>query len=139
MALQKIDVTQDFPIPVENLFAWMSEQENMGKLFAPAKVTRLRDGKDSRNGVGSARLVKMPLAPVIEETNTLVGENERIEYRVTNRTIITNHMGVMEFSRVGTGSRLHYTITFESRVPGTGWLIRVMLDHAIRKGLQQVA
>ncbi|MDR8218266.1 polyketide cyclase, partial [Acinetobacter baumannii] len=52
---QKINIIQEFDAPIDKVFAALSEHENLSKLFAPAKVTRISNGKDARNGVGSAR------------------------------------------------------------------------------------
>ena len=53
MAVQRIEIKKQFPFSVEKLFAHMSEHENLSALFAPAKVSRLRNGDTDRNGVGS--------------------------------------------------------------------------------------
>ena len=45
----------------------------------------------------------------------------------------------MEFSATPSGgSRLLYTIEFESRIPLAGPLIRAGLERAIRKGLERL-
>lgn len=139
MGLQTIDLTKEFKLPLEQLFAQLSEHENLSALFWPAKVKRVADGSDCRNGVGSTRHLKIPLSPLIVETVTVFDKDERIEYRVTNRAPIKNHLGVMRFSATDTGSRLHYTITFESRIPLVGGVIKAALAHAIKKGLKQIA
>lgn len=136
--MQRIVITADTTVPVDKLFAFLSEQENMARLFAPAKVTRLRDGDSSRNGVGSVRQVKIPLSPAIEETNTVFEENRRIEYRVTNKAAIKNHLGVMEFVPTAGGSQLRYTITFDGRVPLTGVLIKVALQATIKRNIAKL-
>jgi len=136
--MQRIVITADTTVPVDKLFAFLSEQENMARLFAPAKVTRLRDGDSSRNGVGSVRQVKIPLSPAIEETNTVFEENQRIEYRVTNKAAIKNHLGVMEFAPTASGSQLRYTITFDGRVPLTGVLIKVALQATIKRNIAKL-
>ncbi len=138
MSLQKIEVTKEFLSSVESLFSYLSEHENLAILFAPAKVTRVRDGHDSRNGVGSVRQVKIPLAPVIEETVTAFKPGELVEYRISNHTPLKNHRGVMLFSPTATGSRLHYTITFESRIPFSGPLVKAVLETVIRNGLKDI-
>jgi len=138
MSLQKIEVTQEFLSSVESLFGYLSEHENLATLFAPATVTRVRDGYDSRNGVGSVRRVKIPLAPVIEETVTAFKHGERVEYTISNHTPLKNHRGVMNFSPTANGSRLHYTITFESRIPLAGPLVKAVLETVIRKGLKDI-
>jgi hypothetical protein len=53
--MQRVHVIQDFPQPVEEVFAYLSEQENLAPLFG-AKIKRLSDGSDgTRNGVGASR------------------------------------------------------------------------------------
>ena len=79
LKMQQINITQEFNAPVEKVFAILSEHENLNKLFAPAKVTRLSDGQDARNGVGSARKLSIPLTPPFVETNLVYRENELIE------------------------------------------------------------
>lgn len=137
--MQQIDITQYFPFPLEQLFEHLAEHENLQQIFAPAKVTRLRDGDNSRNGVGSVRLIKLPLVPAIEETNTLVENNQRIEYRITNKAAVKDHLGVMRFASTDGGSRLHYTIEFAARIPLTGLPIKLALQQSIRKGLKRLA
>ena len=138
MGQQRIEVVQEFSLPVDQLFAYLSEHENLSTIFAPAKVTRVRNGDTARNGVGSVRLVHVPLAPAVEETVTAFKENEMVEYRITNTGPIKNHLGVMRFYPFEGGSRLHYTITFEGRLPLIGQVVRAGLDFAIRKGLKKI-
>jgi len=54
-----IEIIKDFPIPVNRLFAFLGEHENLGVIFAPAKVRRISDGQGARNGVGSAREMRI--------------------------------------------------------------------------------
>lgn len=138
MAQQRIEIVQEFALPVEKLFAFLSEHENLSTIFAPARVSRVRDGNTSRNGVGSVRLVHIPLAPAVEETVTAFKENELVEYRITNTAPIRNHLGVMRFYPFQGGSRLHYTITFEGRLPLIGSVVRRGLEFSIRKGLKKI-
>ena len=75
---------------------------------------------------------------MIEETVTAFKEGELVEYSISNLTPLKNHLGVMKFSPTATGSRLHYTITFESRIPFTGPLVKATLELVIRKGLDNI-
>ena len=136
MSQQRIEIVQEFSQPVEQLFAYLSEHENLATLFAPAKVTRVRNGDTSRNGIGSVRSLRILLAPPFEETVTAFKENELIEYRITKGSPLKNHHGVMKFYPFNGGSRLHYTIVFEGQLPLVARLIKPALDRAIRKGLK---
>lgn len=140
LKMQQIKITQEFNAPVEKVFAVPSEHENLNKLFAPAKVTRLSDGKDARNGVGSARKLSIPLAPSFVETNLVYKENELIEYAITSGiSPIKAHRGVMKFSDLGNNrSRLDYTISFKGRVPFIGPIIKLALQNGVSRGLKKL-
>lgn len=133
---QRIEIVQEFAMPVEQLFAYLSEHENLNSVFAPAKVKRLRNGDTSRNGVGSVRSVRVLIEPPLEETVTAFKENELIEYRITKGGPLRNHHGVMKFYPFNGGSRLHYVITFEGKLPLVGKIVKLGLENGIRKGLK---
>lgn len=134
--MQHLVFEHDFALPVDRVYAWLAEHENLGHVFKPIKVTRLRDG-DTRNGVGSART--MALGPLkFTETVTEAVPNERIAYTSSDGTPLKDHVGVMTFSSKGTGSHLHYTIDFDGKVPGLGFVIARALKGSVPKGLREV-
>lgn len=135
--MQRIEITQDFALPVERVYAYVSEHENLGPLFG-ASIERVRDGETTRNGVGSVRRLKVGPLPPFEETVTKAVPNELIEYRITQGGILKNHRGVMRFAPKGTGSTLTYVIEFDGKVPGTGSLIAKSLERNVRGGLKTV-
>lgn len=137
--MQRVHVIQDFPQPVEEVFAYLSEQENLEPLFG-AKIKRLSDGSDgTRNGVGASRELRVGPLPGVVETNTEVIPNELIRYRITKGGVIKNHEGVMRFSRQGEGSRLDYTIDFDGKAPGVGPLVKATLTRNISAALRKLA
>ncbi len=137
--VQRVHVTQEFPQPVEDVFAYLSEPKNLEPLFG-AKVKRLSDGSDGTpNGTGASRELRVGPLPGFVETNTEVIPNELIRYRITRGGILKNHEGVMRFSRQGSGSRLDYTIDFDGKLPGVGAGVKLMLTRTITAGLQKYA
>lgn len=138
--MNKVEIIETFSMPVEALFEKLSEHENLEQLFAPVKVTRISDGDGHRNGVGSARKMQLLIAPPFVETVTAFEENKRIEYKITEGSPLKNHHGTMLFEPNGeTGSKLHYTITFEGKLPFVGNIIEKTLDVKIRQGLKSLA
>jgi uncharacterized protein YndB with AHSA1/START domain len=135
--MQQIRISHDFALPVERVYAYLAEHEHLGPLFG-ARVTRLRDGDTSRNGVGSARRLKVGPMPPFTETVTEAVENERIGYRITQGSPLRNHRGLMEFARTSTGSHLDYLIEFGTAVPGLDRVIKLGLERSIRRGLATV-
>jgi uncharacterized protein YndB with AHSA1/START domain len=135
--MQKVEITQEFTLPVERVYAYLAEHENLGPLFG-ATVTRVKDGDTSRNGVGSIRSLKVGPLPAFQETVTEDVPNARIAYRITQGSPLKDHSGVMTFSPTPTGSRLHYVIEFGSKLPGVDRLVKVGLDRNVRAGLKTV-
>jgi hypothetical protein len=137
--MQRVHVVQDFPQPVEELFAYLSEQENLEPLFG-AKIKRLSDGSDgTRNGAGASREMKVGPLPSFVETNVEVIPNELIRYRITRGGILKNHEGTMRFASNGTGSRLDYTIDFDGKAPGVGPVVKMMLTRSVTSALHRYA
>ena len=137
--MQRVHVSQDFPQPVDELFAYLSEQENLEPLFG-AKIKRLTDGSDgTRNGAGASRELRVGPLPGFVETNVEVIPNELVRYRITKGGVLRNHEGVMRFSSRGTGSHLDYTIDFDGKLPGIGPVVQKMLTRGISQGLRKYA
>ncbi len=137
----RVRVVQEFTKPVDRVFEYLAEHENLQGLFGPAKVKRLNDGTDgTRNGIGSARELKIGPLPSFVETVTAVVPNERIEYTITaGSSPIKDHYGTMLFSSTPSGgSKLEYTIAFNSKLPGMAGVIAGGLKKNLSDGLKKV-
>src|SRR6478672_5751427 len=118
MRLSHVHVTHDFGAPVERVFAYLAEHENLEALFG-TRIERVRDGDTERNGVGSCRRLSFNGLLPFEETVTEVVPNARIVYRITKGTPMRGHRGTMDFAPAGAGgTRLDYRIQLGSAVPG---------------------
>lgn len=137
MAQQHIEVVQEFSKPVEEVFAYLADHNNLSKVFG-IPVKRIKDGKGDVNGVGSVRALGFaPLAT--EETVVAIEPNELIEYTITkNGGPLQNHYGRMVFSKTARGSRLEWTITFDS-LPVLGTVVNKVLKTGITRGLGKMA
>jgi len=135
-----INITREFPVPVERLFSHLSEHENLERLFAPARIIRLSSGTDARNGVGSARTIKPYPMPAFVETVTAYHENKLVEYRITKGSPLRNHFGRMTFDSLGAhASRVEFDIVFEGKFPGAGAVFWFILNRGITNGLADLA
>jgi len=132
-------VDRTFTLPPARVFAYLAEHEHLGPLFA-AKVTRLRDGTDgTRNGVGSARSLRIGPLPAFVETNTEVVPDELIRYRITKGSPLRDHEGVMRFAPTPSGgTHFHYEVRFGAVVPGLDKVVAASLRRSIAKGLEAV-
>ena len=133
-----VHVTREFSAPVERLFDHLAEHENLGETLG-ARIERVRDGSESRNGVGSVRKLTVGGVMSFEETVLVCVPNERIEYAITKGSPLRGHHGVMLFSSTPAGgSRLDYTITFGSPIPGVATIVAATLRRSIPRGLAKL-
>lgn len=138
MRIHHVHVTHDFAAPVERVFAYLAEHENLSALFG-IRVERVRDGDSERNGVGSRRRLSFFGLLPFEETVTEYAPNERITYRITKGTPLRDHEGVMAFSaRPDGGAHLDYRIRLGSPVPGLALGVARVLQGRIAAGLRKL-
>ena len=131
-----VHVEHNFTASPDKVFAHLSEHENLEPIFG-AKVTRIKDGDTSRNGVGSKRLVKVGPTPAVEETVTESKPNELIEYRITHGGPLRNHVGIQKFTELpGGGTHLDYRIRIASPYPGLAAILSKVLAKGVTKGLK---
>ena len=129
-------MVQGSALPVERLFAYLSEHENLGPTFG-ARVTRVRDGHETRNGVGSVRQVKVGPLPAFEETVTGFELGEYVQYRITRGLPLKDHVGTLRFAPTATGSTVTWVIEFGAP-PVVGPLAAAALRRRITAGLRTV-
>lgn len=134
----RVHVTHTFRSAPADVFAALGEHENLGPLFG-AKITRLRDGATSRNGVGSARTLKIGPLPAFVETTVVSEPDERIEYEITQGSPLKGHRGIQVLTpTTDGGTRLDYTIHFDAPVPGVAGLVAKVLTQKIGAGLPKL-
>ena len=135
--MERVDITYDFGLPAERVYAYLAEHEHLGPLFG-AKVWRVKDGDTSRNGAGSVRSLRVGPGPSFDETVVEAVEPSLIRYRISRGSPLRGHEGTMTFTPTETGCRLHYVIEFGSPVPGLAKVVQYGLTRNITKGLKRV-
>ena len=135
--MQRVETTYDFASPVDRVYAYLVQHENLAALFG-AKVLEVRPGESDRNGTGSVRRMQVGRLPAFEETVVRAVPNELIHYRITKGGILREHAGNLSFQPRGAGSRLHYAITFRGVVPGIDRLVKRSLEQSLRTNLPKV-
>lgn len=135
-----VHVQRDLSAPVDQVFDHLAEHENLATLFG-AKVKRLKDGTPERNGVGSARELKVGPLPSFDETVTQYTPGELIEYKITRGGVLKDHVGIMKFSpAAGGGTHLDYRIRVAAKGPlaPLSAVVAKSLTRNIEKGLAGV-
>jgi uncharacterized protein YndB with AHSA1/START domain len=136
MPRQQIEVVQDFTLPVEQVFAFFAEHENLSKVM-PFGVKRVTPGPHGRYGVGSTRRLTVAGVAPIDEEITAFEENALIEYRMTSPGPMRNYVATQRFATHGHGgTRLTWTIAFDAVLPGSGRPLAKGMELGLRRGLR---
>jgi hypothetical protein len=137
--MQKIEIVQQSSKPVAAIYAALADHDNLKNVFG-VPVRRVRDGAGDVNGVGSVRRLGFGGPLGIEETVTAIEPNRSIDYRISKGGFpIRNHRGHIGFESANGGSRVTWTIEFDSALPLAAQLMKRVLERVIRGGLQGVA
>ncbi len=133
MGHHTVEVVHASSRPVQELFAELADHERLSRVFG-VPVRRVRDGESEPNGVGSVRRMGLGLLR-LEETVTAIEPSRSIEYRITRGAgPVRNHRGRLEFASVGSGSRVTWTIDYDS-LPIVGGALKRLLSRALERGL----
>lgn len=135
--MYRVHLVHDSQLDLPDLFEALADHENLSQVFG-VPVRRIRDGQDDPNGLGSVR--KIGPGPLgIEETVTAIETDRAIEYRISRGGFpLKNHRGELRFFDAAQGSRVEWTIEFESHLPLAGPVLRFVLGQAIGRGLKRL-
>ena len=139
--MQKIHILQDFDVPRERVFDFLSDHETLSEIY-PGAFKRIVNSMDpaNANGLGSVRrITNFPL--VMDEEVTAFIYPDKIEYKLLESPVIKDHLGIMKFYVLdnGTRSRLDYTIEFEGKIPFTGFILRNLLEPLVGNAIRNLA
>lgn len=135
----RVNVTHTYSSDPKTVFEALSEHENLGPVFG-AKITRINDGDTDRNGVGSARKLNIGPLPAIVETVVVSEPNSLIEYQITKGGFpLKGHHGIQRLTPTADGgTKLDYTIAFNTAIPGMAGPVAKQLTAALSKGLPKL-
>jgi hypothetical protein len=138
MAQNTVSFSEHFKATPAQVFPYFANHATFGAMAGgpvAAKlkfIRRIRLGENLKqpDGVGSVRRIGYgPLG--FEETVRTSEPGKLIEYFISKGSPLKNHFGRIEFHADGKGTRVDYTITFEPKVPGTGGVLKGVLNSMI--------
>lgn len=138
MARHTIEIEATLDFPRSRVFALFADHRSFGRLLS-ARARRICDSVQADpNGIGSVR--RIGFGPVsLEETILNFEPDSLIEYRLGSLAPVRNHHGRIRLHSTAEGrTHLHYTITFEERIPFTGNLLARALEQRIRRGIRKI-
>ncbi|UTA47210.1 SRPBCC family protein [Simiduia sp. 21SJ11W-1] len=123
--------------PPEALFDLLTDHERFGRLIGQ-RIERVVEGAPHRNGLGAVRRIYLLPFWHFDETVTAYERPTRMSYRVSRGSPIKNHEGQLTLNATSTGTALCYRITFDARLPGTGWLLAMLIKAPLARALARL-
>ncbi|MGH3622648.1 MAG: SRPBCC family protein [Sciscionella sp.] len=91
-------------------------------------------GEDGAEGLGAVRVfrTRFPTGQVTSRERIVeLVPRRRLSYTLEHGLAIRNYRADIDLSPTGAGTTIHWHSTFDSKVPGTGWLYRLALRRFI--------
>jgi uncharacterized protein YndB with AHSA1/START domain len=120
------------------VFAVLSDHERMPEWFPAREVVRRRPGSPHPDGVGAVRVVRGS-GLAVEETITAYSPGAHLAWTLVAGAPLRSACGDVRLVEEGAGTRVRWSVEFESRLPGTGWIARRVLLRTLARALDGLA
>jgi len=98
-----------------------------------------KEGSPHRNGTGAVRCLGSYGFNAFEEIFDFEPPS-RMTYRLLKGGLpMKNHRGEVRLEPEGAGTRLTWRCSFDTGIPGLGWLLRLYIDRFFRSTLERFA
>ena len=134
----QIELTQQVAAAPEKVFAFYTDHVDWERWAGVKEVVLRQTGDPPPNGLGAIRVIRAR-GMAFEEEITAFEPPRRMGYRLVAGAPVRDHAGEVRFEPDGSGTRVTWTIRFRPLVPGTGWILRRVLEREIRGVLTALA
>lgn len=135
-SVEKVEVRCRFAVPPRELWEVYTDHERWSEWAGFAKSWLEIEGTPHRNGTGAVRGFQSGGVRVFEEVRDF-DPPKRMTYSVVRGGLpFENHLGEVLFEPDAEGTRLTWRCRFDSRIPGLGWLLRLVVRRVFRRALQ---
>jgi uncharacterized protein YndB with AHSA1/START domain len=129
-----MDFSRNVAAPPETVWEVVADLRGMSEYTRFRKVELEREGDPPPNGVGAIRVLHLVGPPVREEIIAFDAPR-RFSYRMLSGAPVKDHVGTIELSPSGAGTRMSYVVETTPTIPLVGgglvaFLRRVIEDIA---------
>jgi len=112
--------------PIDEVFRRYTDHEGWSEWTGLGQVWLTKQGTPHRDGVGAVRAFKR--TPGLREEVTLYEPPGRMEYHIVQGGFpLTDHHGEVLFTPEGQATRITWSVSFRSKIPGLGGVLKAGL------------
>jgi uncharacterized protein YndB with AHSA1/START domain len=135
---KKIDVEATTSAPPSAVYALLRDGSSWPQWSPIGSFTLEREGTDEREGLGAIRIFKTGRTRSCERIVELVPDR-RLSYALESGLPLRGYRADVDLEPRGDGTTIHWRSSFEPKVPGTGWLYRLILQNFIGRTARGLA
>jgi uncharacterized protein YndB with AHSA1/START domain len=117
--------------PPQTVFDVLTDHRGYAKITPMRKVVLEREGSPAPNGAGAIRVLYSVGPPLREEIVSYQAPT-RFSYKVMSGAPIRNHLGTVELSPDGDGTRMVYAVKMEPTLPLAGAAVIAAIKQGIK-------
>jgi uncharacterized protein YndB with AHSA1/START domain len=124
--------------PPETVFAVLTDHRRYTKITPLRKAELEREGDPAPNGVGAIRVLTAVGPPMREEV-LVYRPGERFSYKLLSGLPVRDHVGTVELSPSGAGTKVVYAVRTTPTLPLVGGAFLVGMKFGIKQLLGGIA
>jgi len=132
-AVASFTFTREIAAPPEIVFAVLTDHGHYSELTPLRKSELEREGNPDPNGMGAIRRLTAVGPPMREEVIAFEAP-KRFSYTVLSGLPVRDHVGTVELSEQGGGTKMVYAVRTQPTLPVGGFAVVAAIKQAI-KGL----
>lgn len=132
MSAMRATATTVVPVPIETAWEVLADHEGMSTWGPGVNVALTRQGAPERNGLGARRTIttRLPGPTIVEEVIAFEPER-RLGYRAIAGVPARDYVGDVVLTPEGSSTRIDYSISIDSRIPGLGRIAPPAIARAL--------
>jgi uncharacterized protein YndB with AHSA1/START domain len=129
---------REIAAPPETVFEVLTDHRGYPKITALRKSVLEREGEPAPNGVGAIRVLSS-VGPPLREQVIVYEPSTRFSYKLISGAPVRDHVGTVELTPRGTGTRMVYAVHTTPTLPLAGVAVVGAMKLAIKSLIRGVA
>jgi uncharacterized protein YndB with AHSA1/START domain len=137
--MQQVEVERSFAAPPQHVWDVYTDHAGWSHWAGFRRSWLEVEGREHRNGTGAVRVFSSGGVKATEEVLDFEPP-KRMTYRLVRGGLpLKDHLGEVIFEPDGEGTRVIWRCRFESRIPGLGPPMRLLITRIFRNALEGLA
>jgi uncharacterized protein YndB with AHSA1/START domain len=125
--------TREIAAPAETVFEVLTDHRRYSELTPLRKSEIEREGEPAPNGLGAIRKLTA-VGPPLREEVIAYQPDERFSYKLISGLPVRDHVGTVELTPDGNGTRMVYAVRTQPTLPVVGAIVVAAVKQGV-KGL----